>query len=532
MRRLVDPAVLVFVAALIGSLGLHLPVYEVLGDLAARLALLDAERADERARGGEDVEMELVVEPPPPEARPEDGPSSRPVRSEPERRPPEVASVERVEPPPAPVVPPPTPAPPQPRPETAPPEHAITQRSRDPNVEPPPDTRFAAEENNRVEEETVARERNMVRDDPETEPAPSERPRDRADDPGEEEDELAAAEDREGEERRGSPAEAPQRMAAVASTPPAGGAPEESPAARRGESEPAAREGGGEDSRYETITIRDGNGTFVVRRPRAQGAGEGSAGGVAVTGPAGRRRVDEGERGGAASGRRHGPVNLRVGYAALEQIVGREALEEERRAYAEHRRSRRRGPDHAESWRRFRAAIENFVPNVRTGNQTALNARASPFAAYTAEVHRRLHGPFHDFLVGLAASGPLANPELETKLEIVLNRDGTIHQVGVVRQSGQILFDHGAFAAVHSGAPYPIAPDAILSGDGRVYFRWTFKRVEPFCHQILSERYILDNASEATPARSGAAHPGSAPSTAQPHGRAPSGGQRSSGGST
>ncbi len=537
MRRFVDPAVLVFIAALIGSLGFHLPVYEVLGVLADELARRDderAERARRRNEAGADVEMEVVVEPPA-EEEPEPTPTPRRPRDVAhERERARVAAVVPTPPPPVPaVVTPPPPVRPPPPPEPAEPEHAVTQRSRDPNVEPPPDARFAAEENSRVEEETVARERNMITDDPEPEPSPSERASEETDDPGEEDEVVAEHEDREGEQRRPteSASSEPSRLAAAASAP-AGGAPERSP--ERSASEPEAREGGGEDSQYETLTIRDAHGTFVVRRPRANGAGEGNAGGRAVAGTPGRRRVEEGGRESPRTGRGRGSVDLRVGYAQLEDIVGREALEEERRAYAEQRRSRRRGTDHAESWRRFRAAIENFVPNVRTGNQTALNARASPFAAYTAEVHRRLHGPFHDFLFGVASNGALANPELETKLEIVLNRDGTIHEVGVVRQSGQILFDHGAFAAVHAGAPYPTAPDAILSGDGRVYLRWTFKRAEPFCLHTQAERYILDNApSDAAPGRTGSAPahgpavvpatPASTPADGAPHGerRAP-----------
>jgi TonB family protein len=105
--------------------------------------------------------------------------------------------------------------------------------------------------------------------------------------------------------------------------------------------------------------------------------------------------------------------------------------------------------------------------------------------------------------MGVGSRGPLADPTLVTKLEIVLNADGTIAEVGVVHASGQILFDHGAWAAVYAGQPYPAAPDAIRSGDGRVYLRWTFKSIEPYCHVIQAERYILDNApGSAAPAGS------------------------------
>ena len=39
----------------------------------------------------------------------------------------------------------------------------------------------------------------------------------------------------------------------------------------------------------------------------------------------------------------------------------------------------------------MRAALENFIPEVKPGNQTALNTRAAPFAAFIARMHRSIH---------------------------------------------------------------------------------------------------------------------------------------------
>ena len=39
----------------------------------------------------------------------------------------------------------------------------------------------------------------------------------------------------------------------------------------------------------------------------------------------------------------------------------------------------------------MQAALENFIPEVKPGNQTALNTRAAPFAAYIARMHRSIH---------------------------------------------------------------------------------------------------------------------------------------------
>jgi hypothetical protein len=188
-------------------------------------------------------------------------------------------------------------------------------------------------------------------------------------------------------------------------------------------------------------------------------------------------------------------VNLRLSWSQFESTFGAEDLRAQRQAYLEQRRSRRRGSNRTRQWKKFRAAIENFVPNVRPGNQTALNAAASPFAHYLATVHRRIHREFaHKFLRGLPiAGGPEADRTLHTKLEIVINGDGSLHKVGVAKTSGYLPFDFGAFNSVTRAAPFPAPPRKILSGDGRVYVHWGFYRNERQCGTFNARPFILPN---------------------------------------
>ena len=84
---------------------------------------------------------------------------------------------------------------------------------------------------------------------------------------------------------------------------------------------------------------------------------------------------------------------------------------------------------------RVQSAVENFVPEVKPGNQTALNTRAAPFAAYLARMHRSIHelwgfGQLEEW-DEKAGSSPYNNRNLVTELEFVLNGDGTIDKVGV-----------------------------------------------------------------------------------------------------
>ena len=79
---------------------------------------------------------------------------------------------------------------------------------------------------------------------------------------------------------------------------------------------------------------------------------------------------------------------------------------------------------------RVQSAVENFVPEVKPGNQTALNTRAAPFAAYLARMHRSIHelwgfGQLEEW-DEKPGSSPYNNRNLVTELEFVLNGDGTM----------------------------------------------------------------------------------------------------------
>jgi len=540
VRKLFPPAFIVFSLALIGSLAVHLPVYEALGFLAKSIA---AERAEVVEAAPVEIEFEigdpvddLPAAPTEDEqaealAAPTDDevgdrtPERRRPRRQPEEEEPQQrrAAAEEEEEEPV-VVPPPQVAQAQPV-ATPPPEamnkQAIQQRSQNPN-EPPPDTNYIADENNTVEEQTVARLRNFARDDEEQEAGMPSDESEVQELGNADEVEVADAREMEGSDVRTPteieanmerPREAsdtpPPNVAArgdtgrVAAADAARGASDNDP--RGGDEGGARQSGGGERTRL--VEVNDGSGSFTIAvRERPEGEGEGEGGGQAVAGVgqgergSGRRagRIGRGRRGERGRGRGHGRTgpDLRVSWSQFENVYTEDQLREERETYLEERQSRLRGSNRQRTWRNFRAAIENFVPNVRPGNQTALNAAASPFASYIAAVHRRIHREYaHRFLGGLPAGGtsPFSDITLHTKLEIILNRDGSVHRIGVAKPSGFLAFDYGAYNAVMRGQPYPEAPSSILSGDGKVYVHWGFYRNSRQCGTFNAEPYILRN---------------------------------------
>ncbi len=496
--RLLRPSIAVFCLALLASLCIHLPVYEALGALAGALL-----RSEPRNKPGI-VELELAplspeqapqppAKPKPPEAQakadkakepePRPLPHRQQAKPEPTAKPqPKLAEA-------VPVV--------QPTPLPTPTDRplAVTQKSDNPDVPKPEDARFIAEENRRVEQESVARIRNMQRDDqnPSATAAPTKT------DPDEgnaDKTDVADLHNVKGSDARPptpreaarKPPEQPSEASAgrpnVESAPRPSG---EATAAASREVAPSRASGapltGGEP---ETLVINDGAGSFRIRKT-APGQGPGEAGGAQQPGrPSASRLNRAGQRAQA------GP-NLRISWSQFEDTFGADELRQEREAYLAQRRSTTAGHDRQKSWREFRAAIENFVPNVRPGDQTALNAAADPFANYLALVHRRIHREFaYGFLESLPiAGGPFGDYSLHTELEIVINGDGSVHQIGIAETSGFLPFDYGAYDSVKRAAPYPPPPRSILSGDGRVYVRWGFYRNERQCGTFNARPYIL-----------------------------------------
>ncbi|AKF06717.1 TonB C-terminal domain-containing protein [Sandaracinus amylolyticus] len=544
---LVPPAI-VLAIALVGSVSIHLPIYAGLGVLARLLesepspgpsrpieiSLLEPNPSEIPSEALPDETATAVEDTPPDEETPVEEAAPEPPRRRRRAPPPEPEPEPERAPEPEPEPPPPVPVPaaePPPPPPPPPPDERtpIVQHNEDPPVEPPPDARFTAEQSRDVEEETVASVTNMVRDDAQPSPGAQQEPVEApTEEPGNaQEDEIADMRDVEGDDRRRALPEETERPpprereASTSRRPTAAGAESmdrgHDREAREGErarsEEGGARAmGGGAPVEQETITVSDGFGSFTITRPRAttrpEGSGEGEAGGARREGR-GRGEAGEGlaigrsgrTRGGA---RRGGETGVRGGpgsplsWSQFESIYGEEELRRQREARLEERRSRSRGASRERRWQEFRAAIENFVSEVRPGNQTALDAAASPFATFLSDMHRRIHREFADrYLasIGPDASEGLNDMSLNTTLEISVNPDGTVHRVGIVATSGNILFDFGAFNSVMRAQPFPQPPDAILSGDGRAWLHWRFDRSPRQCHPTNARPFMLRNGS-------------------------------------
>ncbi|HWN68630.1 MAG TPA: energy transducer TonB [Haliangium sp.] len=198
-----------------------------------------------------------------------------------------------------------------------------------------------------------------------------------------------------------------------------------------------------------------------------------------------------------APGKRGKPgLETKLDFEDYERIVGKEKAEEEV-AMGKRRTSTKRGR-FERKMEVVRSALENFTPEVRPGNQTALKTRAAPFAVFLARMHREIHPlwafGFLESLSDKPGNHPLNHPDLLTTLEIVINGDGTVHKINILQHSGRLEFDMAALDTVMTASPYEEPPAEIRSPDGRVYLHWGFYRNHRQCGTFNAQPFILDGA--------------------------------------
>ena len=194
---------------------------------------------------------------------------------------------------------------------------------------------------------------------------------------------------------------------------------------------------------------------------------------------------------------KHATNKFRLSQRDLTAAFGKDVAAEKN--LVSQRQSKQKGiwEEAREHWQ---SPLENMVPEVRPGNQTALRSRKHPFARYIATIHRTIHDlwawGFLDQLDTRPRNHPLNNAKLWTRVEIVLLGNGKIDSIKTVRFSGNTGFDAAAREIVYASTPFPTPPRSILSGNGKVYIHWAFHRDARACGTFGAEPFILDNAGQ------------------------------------
>jgi TonB family protein len=393
---------------------------------------------------------------------------------------------------------PPMPPPPPPPPPERKAHEKLVDLDNDKQVEPPPDAKYLAQKNNRAEVETRATDTNLEKNQKgeKAESAPSHR---EDTETGGDKQKIAELEDQKSALGRSAPEVTPHANPQVASPKDRAEPDKRSLLALR---DPAPKTHELTPETADLSLPRQPDGDLAMPDRAARGKKSDPA------------RLPAGKR-----------VKLAITGQDYEYVFGADA--EAERRLAQKQRSMKVGK-HLAKLSHMQSPLENFIPEVKPGNQTALNTRAAPFAAYIARMHRSIHklwgfGQLEDW-DEMSGSSPVNNPALMTELEIVLNRDGTIDKVGIVRSSGLGEYDAAAMDAAYSAGPYPDPPREIRSGNGKIYVHWRFYRDERQCATSGVDYFILENGPKggddpnsqtALPAQGGAPT-ASAPAPAAP----------------
>ena len=438
----------------------------------------EAEKAEEVDVGFENVPAEQLPSELPPldDTPPPQGKVAPPPKIQEKiadlKKPPEPTQKPPEPPPPPPpqaAVPPPPPPKQQPTPPPPPKGHEkIVDLQPDKKVEPPPNAKYLAQENMRAEEETRDTRTNLEKAQ-QGEQEASQAPGKRQDDKeiGDDKTKIAETEDQKSKAGRQAPEATPRLQ--TESLPPEQQRPRQSPVLSLRETAPR-----GHEITPETVDPslpHDPAGLLARARSRSA------------------FRDDDGGK--ASRGQR---VKLALSGHDYEYLFGSQATAE--RQLAQKERSTHMGRQLQKRMSQVRSSLENFIPDVKPGTKTVLNARRAPFAAFIARVHRQIHkywgfGALEDW-DSLPASSPFNNDSLATTLEIVINQDGTVGKITIVKASGYVAYDAAAIDAVFAAGPFPEPPSEILSSNGKVYFHWNFARDGRACGTEGVEYYILD----------------------------------------
>jgi chemotaxis protein histidine kinase CheA len=396
---------------------------------------------------------------------------------------------------------------------TIPKKIAVKQVTED-NQPDNPNAAFIADQANHVLQETQARITSADQNDAKPTPGGDHSNADKT--PGDSDhSKVMQSEDRPGA-KDNAPSEHPQSEAdkLAALRPPAA-----SEAAHQRSTAPARTETGartGSDSGHDTAPAQEGqkaqaaskqadeipealaseNGGFTVPGPRQAFVEQAESKARKARPLPKRRSAGQALFGFGSAGTTANGVNLNLVPRTAVAAIGTDQLARERLVDGERRRSAHLGAWHPMDPSRWKSAIENYVPSVRPGNQTALNTAKSAFAGYLNAIHNRIHPLFADTFLSsldsLPASHPMNNESLSTEVEIILDQEsGNIVRMGVTKFSGITAFDIAALDSVKRAAPFGAPPHEIVSPDGNVYLHWEFHRNQEACSTFNARPFIL-----------------------------------------
>jgi hypothetical protein len=187
-------------------------------------------------------------------------------------------------------------------------------------------------------------------------------------------------------------------------------------------------------------------------------------------------------------------LKFRLSKNDLDAMFGRDVAAQ--KAIISQRESKKKGI-WEEQRERYQSPLENMVPEVRPGNQTALRSRKHPFAQFIATMHRTIHDKwaynFSSSSTRWAAAtrstsrtcGPASRSCCSATARSTRSARSATRATAVRQRGPRGRVQLGALPDAAEGDPEP---------NGKVYIHWAFHRDERACGTFGAEPFILDNA--------------------------------------
>ena len=114
----------------------------------------------------------------------------------------------------------------------------------------------------------------------------------------------------------------------------------------------------------------------------------------------------------------------------------------------------------------------DYVPTAARGEVTSLNAQRFTYASYFNRMKKVIVFYWHPAPVARALH--LEIGVYRSELELIINSDGTLESVEVIRSSGYPGLDAAAIKGIRKAAPFFKVPPGLLDSDGKFFSRWGF----------------------------------------------------------
>lgn len=114
------------------------------------------------------------------------------------------------------------------------------------------------------------------------------------------------------------------------------------------------------------------------------------------------------------------------------------------------------------------APNNDYLPNVRKGDKTQLNAKEFVFASFWHRVQKQVE-PFWVKHVRAANPGQIQKRDYMTRVNVVLAPDGSVVAVDIVSGSGVAGWDRAVVAAFQEASPFLNPPQGMIEDDGNIH---------------------------------------------------------------